>query len=218
MTSDKTSSARRCAHVLGHNFAPFAFQEPCFGLIVVNMASYTFVPGSNVCQRRVCCWKMLCSLFRRRRDAAARGGLRCDEVSVPALACSHGNSDWWYMYTSTMLIHNGDPCVQRECAAETACCDHANLVCTKIDARTHVLGHNFAPLAFQKPRLGFLTEQTALYTFIWVLARLRPFGRDQDFTYRRMILVFIGSSAATRRLTVTRCRHRPSRFPMVSEE
>ena len=46
----------------------------------------------------------------------------------------------------------------------------------------HVLGHNFAPLAFQKPRLGFLTEQTALYTFTWVLARLRPFGRDQDFT------------------------------------
>ena len=127
---------RRYAHVLGHNFAPFAFQEPCFGFIVVNMASYTFVPGSNVCQRRVCCWKMLCSLFGRRRDAAARGGLRCDEVSVPALACSHGNSDWWYMYTSTMLIHNGDPCVQRECAAETACCDHANLVCTKIDART----------------------------------------------------------------------------------
>ena len=29
----------------------------------------------------------------------------------------------------------------------------------------YVLGHNFAPLAFQKPRLGFLTEQTALYTF-----------------------------------------------------
>ena len=46
----------------------------------------------------------------------------------------------------------------------------------------YVLGHNFAPLVFQKPRLGFLTEQTALYTFTWVLVRLRPFGRDQDFT------------------------------------
>ena len=44
------------------------------------------------------------------------------------------------------------------------------------------MGHNFAPLAFQKPRLGFLIEQTALYTFTWVWARLRPFGRDQDFT------------------------------------
>ena len=66
----------------------------------------------------------------RRRNAAANG----DEVSAPALERSNGNSDWWY--TSTMLINNGDPCVQRECAAETACCDHANLVCTKIDART----------------------------------------------------------------------------------
>jgi hypothetical protein len=48
-------------------------------------------------------------------NAAAYG----DEVSVPDLECSNGNSDWWYMYTSTMLINNGDPCVQRECAAET---------------------------------------------------------------------------------------------------
>ena len=48
----------------------------------------------------------------------------------------------------------------------------------------HVLGHNFAPLAFQKPRLGLLAEQTVLYvyTFTWGLARSRPFGRDQDFT------------------------------------
>ena len=27
----------------------------------------------------------------------------------------------------------------------------------------HVMGHNFAPFAFQKPRLGLLIEQTALY-------------------------------------------------------
>ena len=179
----------------------------CQGVTCVNVA---FAVGR-------CCVR--CSGDGTLPHAAAYG----DEVSVPALACSHGNSDWWYMYTSTMLIHNGDPCVQRECAAETVCCDRANLCALRRSmyedrcSRT-LLGHNFAPLAFQKPRLGFLTEQTALYTFIWVLARLRPFGRDQDFTYRRMILVFIGSSAATRRLTVTRCRHRPSRFPMVSEE
>ena len=42
----------------------------------------------------------------------------------------------------------------------------------------HVLGHNFGPLAFQKPRLGLLTEETALYIFRWVSARSRPFGRD----------------------------------------
>ena len=59
----------------------------------------------------------------RRRNAAAYG----DEVSAPALERSNGNSDWWYMYTSTMLINNGDPYVQRECAAETVCCDRANL-------------------------------------------------------------------------------------------
>ena len=83
---------------------------------------------------------MLEDVVSGRRDAAASRrlrALRCDEVSVPALECSNGNSDWWYMYTSTMLINNGDPCVQRECAAETACCDHANLCalrvrCTKI--------------------------------------------------------------------------------------
>ena len=35
-TRDKTSSARGGGHVLGHNFAPFAFQEPGVGFIVVN--------------------------------------------------------------------------------------------------------------------------------------------------------------------------------------
>ena len=45
----------------------------------------------------------------------------------------------------------------------------------------HVLGHNFAPLAFQEPRLGLLTEQTAS-THMWLSARYRPFGRDQDVT------------------------------------
>ena len=105
---------RRYAHVLGHNFAPFAFQEPCFGFIVVNMTSYTFVPGSNVChcnERRVCCWKMLCSGDGTppHGNAAAYG----DEVSVPDLECSNRNSDWWYMYTSTMSIKYDEPCVPR---------------------------------------------------------------------------------------------------------
>ena len=60
---------------------------------------------------------------------------------------------------------------------------------------THVLGHNFAPFAFQKPRLGLLTEQTALYTFSWVSLRLRPF--EEKMTSRiRMVLVFVCSSAA----------------------
>ena len=61
-----------------------------------------------------------------------------------------------------------------------------------------VIRHNFAPLAFQKPRLGFLTEQTALYTVTWVLARLRPFGRDQDSTETNDIgvRVFIRRNAA----------------------
>ena len=44
---------------------------------------------------------------------------------------------------------------------------------------THVLGHTFAPFAFQKPRLGLLTEQTRLYTCSWFSARSRPFGRDK---------------------------------------
>ena len=103
-----------------------------------------------------------------------------------------------------MLINNGDPCVQRECAAETACCDHANLCalrvrCTKIVLRAHVLGHNFAPLAFQKPRLGFLTEQTALYIFTWAFVRLQTFaGREQDFmeTTDIGVRVFIRRNAA----------------------
>ena len=62
----------------------------------------------------------------------------------------------------------------------------------------HVLGHNFAPSAFQKPRLGFQTEQIARYTLPWVLARLRPFGRDQDFTETNDIgvRVFIRRNAA----------------------
>ena len=62
----------------------------------------------------------------------------------------------------------------------------------------HVLGHNFAPSAFQKPRLGFQTEQIALYTFPWVLARLRPFGRDKDFmeTNDIGVRVFIRRNAA----------------------
>ena len=62
----------------------------------------------------------------------------------------------------------------------------------------HVLGHNFAPLAFQKPRLGCQTEQTALYTFTWFLARLRPFGRDKDFreTNDIGVRVFIRRNAA----------------------
>jgi hypothetical protein len=59
----------------------------------------------------------------RRNRGAAYG----DEVSVPALERSNGNGDWWYMYTSTTFINNGDPCVQREYAAETVCCDRANL-------------------------------------------------------------------------------------------
>ena len=59
----------------------------------------------------------------RRRNAAAYG----DEVSVPDLECSNGNSDWWYMYTSEVSINDGEPCVQRDCATETVCCDRANL-------------------------------------------------------------------------------------------
>ena len=47
---------------------------------------------------------------------------------------------------------------------------------------THVLGHNFAPFAFQKPRLGLLTEQIALYTFSWFSERSRTLGRDEDVT------------------------------------
>ena len=63
---------------------------------------------------------------------------------------------------------------------------------------THVLGHNFAPFAFQKPRLGLLTEQTALYTFSWVSARSRPFRRDNDVTDTNGIgvRVFIRRNAA----------------------
>ena len=64
--------------------------------------------------------------------------------------------------------------------------------------RAHVLGHTFSPLAFQKPKLGFLTEQTALYIFTWVFARLQPFGREQDFTETNDIgvRVFIRRNAA----------------------
>ena len=63
---------------------------------------------------------------------------------------------------------------------------------------THVLGHNFAPFAFQKPRLGLLTEQTALYTFSWFSARSRQFGRDKDVTDKNGIgvRVFIRRNAA----------------------
>jgi hypothetical protein len=67
---------------------------------------------------------------------------------------------------------------------------------------THVLGHNFAPFAFQKPRLGLLTEQTVLYTFSWFWERSRPFGREREKkkTSRiRMVFgvrVFIRRSAA----------------------
>ena len=63
---------------------------------------------------------------------------------------------------------------------------------------THVLGHNFAPFAFQKPRLGLLTEQTALYTFSWFSARSRQFGRDKDVTDNNGIgvRVFIRRNAA----------------------
>ena len=63
---------------------------------------------------------------------------------------------------------------------------------------THVLGHNFAPFAFQKPRLGLLTEQTALYTFSWGSERSRPFGIDKDFTNNNGIGVgvFIRRNAA----------------------
>ena len=69
------------------------------------------------------------------------------------------------------------------------------------------MGHNFAPSAFQKPRLGFLTEQTALYTFTWVLARLRPFGREQDFTETNDIGVRVRCVHPPQRggFTVTRC-------------
>ena len=54
-------------YVLGHDFAPFAFQEPCFGFVVVSMLSYTFIPKGGTCgtvmklERRACCLKMLCS-------------------------------------------------------------------------------------------------------------------------------------------------------------
>ena len=63
---------------------------------------------------------------------------------------------------------------------------------------THVLGHNFAPFAFKKPRLGLLTEQTALYTFSWFSARSRQFGRDKDVTDNNGIgvCVFIRRNAA----------------------
>jgi hypothetical protein len=60
------------------------------------------------------------------------------------------------------------------------------------------LGHTFAPLAFQKPRLGLLTEQTAPYTFIWVLARSWQLERDQDLTETNAIgvCVFIRRNVA----------------------
>ena len=69
---------------------------------------------------------------------------------------------------------------------------------TKVEISGVREGVNFAPLAFQKPRLGFQTEQTDLYTFPWVLARLRPFGRDKDFTVTNDIgvRVFIRRNAA----------------------
>ena len=63
----------------------------------------------------------------------------------------------------------------------------------------HVLGHNFAPLAFQKPRLGFLTEQTALCTFTWVLARLRPFGQRTNRTSRIRMIYMYGVRVIIRR-------------------
>jgi hypothetical protein len=131
----------------------------------------------------------------RRRNAAAYG----EEVSVPALERSNGNSDWWYMYTSTTFINNGDPCAQREYAAETVCCDRANLRALRVRCTrkmlAHVLGHNFAPLAFQKPRLALLADQTVLYTFICVLVRPRPFGG----TMTSRILNNIGVRAFIRR-------------------
>ena len=70
-------------------------------------------------------------------------------------------------------------------------------LCTLAQRCAHVSGHKFAPLAFQKPRLGSQTQQTALYTFPWVLARLRPFGRDKDFTETNDIGVRVFTSAAT---------------------
>jgi hypothetical protein len=109
------------------------------------MTSYTFVPGGVLCVTVMnvafAVGRCLCSAQTgRRRNAAAYG----DEVSVPALERSYGNSDWWYMYTSTTFINNGDPCVQREYAAETVypcvqreyaaetvCCDRANLQCAE---------------------------------------------------------------------------------------
>ena len=106
-------------------------------------------------------------------------------------------------HTSTMPINDGEPCVQRDCAAETVCCDRANLRAMLAEGSmlAHVMGHNFAPFAFQKPRLGLLTEQTALYTFTWVSARSRPRLDGTNASRRRILLVFVCSSAATRRLT-----------------
>ena len=82
------------------------------------------------------------------------------------------------------LGHAGNRRVNRLVLASPEPRVDARRVTKRLAARryTHVLGHNFAPFAFQKPRLGLLTEQTALYTFSWVLARSRPFGRDKDVT------------------------------------
>ena len=90
------------------------------------------------------------------------------------------------MYKPKTCINNGEPCVQREYAAESVyrdrqCSCTVRVRCMKM-LLTHVLGHNFGPLAFQKPRLGLLTEETALYIFRWVSARSRPFGRDKYVT------------------------------------
>ena len=102
-------------------------------------------------------------------------------------------------YTSTMSINDGEPCVQRDCATETVCCDRANLrALAEGSMLAHVMGHNFAPFSFQKPRLGLLTEQTALDTFWGASARSRPFGSDQCVTETNAIgvRVFIRRNAA----------------------
>ena len=51
-----------------------------------------------------------------RRDAPPqRGGLL---TVTRSQSLPDDISDWWYMYTSTTSINNGEPCVQRECAME----------------------------------------------------------------------------------------------------
>ena len=68
------------------------------------------------------------------------------------------------------MVNHVYRCQQRDCAADNVCCDRANLrALAEGSMLAHVMGHNFAPFAFQKPRLGLLAEQTVLYSFTWGL-------------------------------------------------